>query len=129
MSYSKKEIYEILFNIFMKYKKRYKNSPKSMQMACMWKVEEIDFTKDYNDFLTCTPNEQHFIKMTLAMFAGSDGIVNFNLNERFIKEVQIKEILKAYNFQTMMEDIHGEAYSVMLDTVIKDPEEKNKLFK
>jgi len=79
------------------------------QMASMWKVEEIDFTKDYNDFLTCTTNEQHFIKMTLAMFAGSDGIVNFNLGERFIREIQIKEIQKTYNFQTMMEDIHGEA--------------------
>jgi len=84
-------------NIWKKYKE---------QMASFWKAEEIDFSNDYNDFMTLNENEQHFIEMILAFFAASDGIVNFNLSERFIKEIQNTEILFTYQFQTMMENVH-----------------------
>ena len=84
-------------NVWKKYKE---------QMACFWKAEEIDFSNDYNDFLTLNEKEQYFIEMILAFFAASDGIVNFNLSERFIKEIQNTEIIFAYQFQAMMENIH-----------------------
>lgn len=77
-----------------------------MQFAAIWKAEEIDFSKDYDDFITLSNDEQHFIKMTLAFFAASDGIVNFNLRERFLNDVQIMEAQVAYSFQMMMENIH-----------------------
>jgi ribonucleotide reductase beta subunit family protein with ferritin-like domain len=76
------------------------------QLSAFWKAEEIDFSKDYDDYVTLNDNEQHFVKMTLAFFAASDGIVNFNLRERFLKDVQIMEGQVAYGFQMMMESIH-----------------------
>lgn len=76
------------------------------QFAAIWKAEEIDFSKDYDDFITLSNDERHFIKMTLAFFAASDGIVNFNLRERFLNDVQIMEAQVAYSFQMMMENIH-----------------------
>jgi ribonucleotide reductase beta subunit family protein with ferritin-like domain len=84
-------------NIWKKYKE---------QMASFWKAEEIDFSNDYNDFMTLSPDEKHFIEMILAFFAASDGIVNFNLSERFMKEIQNTEILFTYQFQAMMENVH-----------------------
>jgi len=98
------------------------------QLACFWKVEEIDFSKDASDFETLDENEKQFLKMILAFFAASDGIVNFNLSTRFTKDVKIMEAQIAYTFQMMIENIHGEAYSLMLDNIIKDPEEQNTLF-
>ena len=98
------------------------------QMACMWKAQEVDFSKDYDDFSTLEPNVQHFIKMILSFFASSDGIVNFNLSERFLKDVQIIEARIAYTFQMMMEWVHAESYSLMLDNIVKDPVEKKRLF-
>lgn len=98
------------------------------QMACFWKAEEIDFSNDYDDFLTLTDNEKHFIEMILAFFAASDGIVNFNLAERFTREVQNTEIVILYQFQIMMEAIHGHVYSLMLDNIVKDIEKKEFLF-
>lgn len=77
-----------------------------IQMASFWTAEEIDFSNDYDDFLTLNKNEQHFIEMILAFFAASDGIVNFNLGERFTREIKNTEILYAYQFQIMMENIH-----------------------
>ena len=98
------------------------------QMACFWKVEEIDFSKDQQDFESLNSEEQHFLKWILAFFAASDGIVNFNITERFTKDVKIVEAQVAYHYQTMMENIHGEAYSLMLDNIIKDEEERAFLF-
>lgn len=98
------------------------------QMACFWTPEEIDFSGDYHDFLTLTKNEQYFIEMILAFFAASDGIINFNLSERFIREVKITEAQFAYQFQMMMENCHSEVYSLMLDNIVKDPERKQFLF-
>ena len=106
-------------NIWKKYKE---------QVACFWKAEEIDFSNDYNDFQTLTPNEQYFIEMILAFFAASDGIVNFNLSERFIRDIKNTEIICTYQFQTMMENIHGEVYSLMLDNIVKNPKKKEFLF-
>lgn len=98
------------------------------QMAAFWKAEEIDFSGDYEDFLTLNPNEQHFIKLILAFFVNFDGIVNMNLTEQFTKEIQITEIVMGYQFQVMMENIHSEVYSLMLDNIIRDRKEKDKLF-
>jgi len=99
------------------------------QLSCFWKVEEIDFSTDKEDFKELNENEQHFLKMILAFFAASDGIVNFNLSDRFLKDIQIMEGQIAYIFQMMMENIHGEVYSLMLDNLIDDVEERDRLFK
>jgi ribonucleotide reductase beta subunit family protein with ferritin-like domain len=99
-----------------------------IQMACFWKEEEIDFSGDYEDFMTLNAHEQHFVEMVLAFFAASDGIVNFNLSERFTKEIQNTEIIFTYQYQAMMENIHSSVYSLMLDNIIKDQDRKNELF-
>lgn len=96
------------------------------QMAAFWTAEEIDFSKDYDDFQKLNENEQHFIRMILSFFAASDTIVNMNLGERFSHDVQITEAKIAYDFQKSMEWIHGEVYSLQIDNIIRDKEEKNK---
>ena len=96
-------------------------------MASYWTPEEIDFSKDYEDFIKLSSNAQYFIKMILAFFAASDTIVNINLAERFTNEVQLLEIIITYQFQIMMENIHSETYSLQIDNIIRDKEEKNKL--
>jgi ribonucleotide reductase beta subunit family protein with ferritin-like domain len=93
-----------------------------------WRAEEIDFSKDHNDWNSLNENERYFIKMILAFFAGSDGIVIENLGRRFINDVQIPEARAAYGFQLMIENIHSEVYSIMIDKYVKNKEEKNKLF-
>ena len=99
------------------------------QLASFWKAQEIDFTKDYDDFMEMNEDEQRFIKHILAFFAASDGIVNFNISSHFLKEVQIMEALVAYSFQMAMENIHGETYSLMLDNIVRNKEEKETLFR
>ena len=96
--------------------------------SSFWTTEELDLSKDNADFEALEPNEQHFIKYILAFFAASDGIVNENLVERFTQEVQILEAKFFYGFQMMMENIHSETYSLLIDTLIKDPQEKHTLF-
>ena len=97
--------------------------------ASFWTAEEIDLSKDTFDWNTkMKPEEQFFIKRVLAFFAASDGIVLENLALRFLQEVQIPEARCFYGFQLMMENIHSETYSLLLDTYIKDPAEKNLLF-
>ena len=98
------------------------------QMDCFWRAEEIDFSKDCADWEKLNDKEQHFIKMILAFFAASDGIVLENLAMRFMSEVQLPEARAAYGFQIMMENIHSEVYSLMIDKYIKNEEEKGKLF-
>lgn len=102
--------------------KMYKNS-----VACFWTPEEIDLTKDMNDWEKLNDNEKHFIKYVLGFFAASDGIVNLNIMDRFLQEVQMMEARYFYNYQIMMENIHSETYALLLDTYIKDEKEKNKL--
>ena len=99
------------------------------QMDCFWRAEEIDFSKDEADWNRLTPNEQHFIKMVLAFFAASDGIVLENLGMRFMGEVQLSEARAFYGFQIMMENVHSETYSLLIDTYIKDKTEKASLFR
>lgn len=99
------------------------------QQACFWTAEEIDLaqdTKDWDEKLN--DNERHFIKNILAFFAASDGIVNENLAENFVNEVQFTEAKFYYGFQIMMENVHSETYSLLIDTYIKDSIEKNRLF-
>jgi ribonucleotide reductase beta subunit family protein with ferritin-like domain len=98
------------------------------QLACFWKAQEIDFSKDHTDFMAMSSDEQQFIKMILAIFSSLDGIINLNLGERFMRDVQIMEAKIAYAFQMMMEGIHGTVYSMMLDNIIRDSLEKNRLF-
>ena len=99
-----------------------------LQQASFWKAEEIDFSRDRRDYETLSNGEKHFVKMVLAFFAASDGIVNFNLEERFIREIQVMEASICYDYQKMMENIHSEVYSMMLDNIISDPTEKDNLF-
>lgn len=97
--------------------------------ASFWTAEEIDLTQDVTDFGTkLTDNERHFITNVLAFFAASDGIVNENLAQRFCSEVQIAEARCFYGFQMAMENIHSETYSLLIDTYIKDSDEKARLF-
>ena len=95
---------------------------------CMWRAEEIDLSKDMKDWDAMTDNERHFIKMVLAFFAASDGIVVENLGTRFLSEVQLPEARTAYGFQLMMENVHSETYSLLIDTYIRDETEKASLF-
>jgi len=97
-------------------------------LSVFWTVEEIDLTKDKNDWETLNENEQYFIKNILAFFAGSDGIVNENIQERFINEIDDQEVKCFYGFQEAMENIHSETYSLLIDTYITDEVEKTKLF-
>ena len=96
--------------------------------ASIWTAEEIDLSNDLTDWENLSDGERHFISHVLAFFAASDGIVNENLAENFVKEVQYAEAKFFYGFQIMMENIHSETYSLLIDAYIKDPKEKDKLF-
>ncbi|OAX43870.1 hypothetical protein K503DRAFT_17049 [Rhizopogon vinicolor AM-OR11-026] len=97
--------------------------------ASFWTAEEMDLSADIIDWNTrLTSNERHFISHVLAFFAASDGIVNENLVERFSNEVQIAEARCFYGFQIMIENIHSETYSLLIDTLIKDVDERQYLF-
>jgi len=99
------------------------------QEACIWTAEEIDLSADIDDWRNkLNDNERHFIKHVLAFFAASDGIVNENLAENFVREVQYSEAKFFYGFQIMMENIHSETYSLLIDTYISDQAEKKMLF-
>ena len=95
---------------------------------CFWRPEEIDLIKDINHWTILTADEKHFISMILAFFASSDGIVLENLAVRFMSEVKLAEARAFYGFQIAMENIHSHTYSLLIDTLIKDEEEKMKLF-
>ena len=113
-------IFPIKYNDIWEY---YKKSE-----ASFWTAEEIDLSQDMVDWNNkLNDNERHFIKHVLAFFAASDGIVNENLAINFLNEVQYPEARFFYGFQIMMENIHSETYSLLIDTYIKDPIEKDKL--
>ncbi len=95
--------------------------------ASFWTAEEIDLGQDMTDWNNLAPGERHFISHILAFFAASDGIVNENLAVNFLSEVQYAEAKCFYGFQIMMENIHSETYSLLIDTYIKDPVEKDRL--
>ena len=96
--------------------------------ASFWTAEEIDLGQDLKDWDTLTEDERHFIKHVLAFFAASDGIVNENLAENFVSEVQYTEAKFFYGFQIAIENIHSETYSLLIDTYVKDVQEKDGLF-
>lgn len=96
--------------------------------ASFWTAEEIDLSADFGHWENLNECEKHFVKNVLAFFAASDGIVNENLAENFVSEVQYTEAKFFYGFQIMMENIHSETYSLLIDSYIKDKEEQNKLF-
>ncbi|MEO9482348.1 MAG: ribonucleoside-diphosphate reductase small subunit [Ekhidna sp.] len=97
--------------------------------ASFWTAEEIDLSQDLKDWNnTMTDDEKHFIKHVLAFFAASDGIVNENLAENFVAEVQYTEAKFFYGFQIAVENIHSETYSLLIDSYVKDPKEKDYLF-
>jgi len=98
------------------------------QVDCFWRAEEIDLTKDLSHWDNLNADERYFISMILAFFAASDGIVLENLASRFMKEVQVSEARAFYGFQIAMENIHSETYSILIETYIKNKEEKHKLF-
>ncbi|GGH15679.1 ribonucleoside-diphosphate reductase small subunit [Mucilaginibacter phyllosphaerae] len=96
--------------------------------ASFWTAEEIDLSDDLKHWENLNPGEKHFISHILAFFAASDGIVNENLAINFMSEVQLPEARCFYGFQIMMENIHSETYALLIDTYIKDPAEKDRLF-
>ena len=106
-------------NIYQLYKKA---------EGSFWTASEIDLAKDLNDWEKLNENEQYFIKNIIGFFAGSDGIIMENLATRFLKEVQIPEARAFYSYQIFNESIHSETYSLLIDTYIKDSEEKEKIF-
>jgi len=95
--------------------------------ASFWTAEEIDLANDLKDWENLTINERHFISHVLAFFAASDGIVNENLAQNFATEIQIPEARCFYGFQIAVENIHSETYSLLIDTYIRDPNQKNHL--
>ena len=106
-------------DIFQMYKKA---------VASFWTVEEVDLSKDLNDWDNLKDGERHFISHVLAFFAASDGIVNENLVENFAQEVQIPEARCFYGFQIAIENIHSEMYSLLINTYIRDRDEQTRLF-
>ena len=98
------------------------------QVDCFWRAEEVDLSKDMTSWEKLNDDERYFIKMIIAFFAASDGIVLENLGMRFMSEVQVSEARAFYGFQIAMENIHSEMYSLLIDTYIKNKEEKTKLF-
>lgn len=97
-------------------------------VSAFWQTEEVQLDKDYDDWIKLTDNERYFISNILAFFAASDGLVGENLGTRFYEEVKIPEARAFYANQMFMETIHNEMYSLMIDTLIKDTREKERLF-
>ncbi|MAU36539.1 MAG: ribonucleoside-diphosphate reductase [Flavobacteriales bacterium] len=98
------------------------------QVDCFWRAEEIDLSKDHASWDTLNDDEKFFIKMVIAFFAASDGIVLENLGVRFMTEVQLAEARAFYGFQIAMENIHSEVYSLLIDSYVKEEKEKEVLF-
>jgi len=115
----------VLFPI--KYHKLFKHYKDAT--ATFWRPEEIDLTRDKNDWERLNDNERRFIKYVLAFFAASDGIVMENLAERFMNDIQIPEVRAFYSYQIFIEQVHSETYSLLIDTYADDEDEKLGLFK
>jgi ribonucleoside-diphosphate reductase subunit M2 len=98
------------------------------QLESFWQASEIDFSNDFKDYMTLNEDERNFVKMILAFFSASDGIVNFNIQKRFMNEIKVQEVLVMLGFQYMMENIHGEVYSNMLNNIITNEKERVFLF-
>lgn len=96
------------------------------QVSAFWTVEEIDFSQDHKHFIMLDENKQHIIKMILIFFSNTDGLINYNISKNFLE--MDKEIVFSYIAQMFMEQIHNETYSLMIDTLITDEDEKDKIF-
>ena len=100
-----------------------------VQLALFWTPKEIDFSRDREQFVAqLTDGERHFVRNILAFFAASDSVVSLNLMDRFCKEVPVLEAQVAYTYQAMIENVHAEVYSIMIDTYVPDPAEKAAMF-
>ena len=100
-----------------------------VQLALFWTPKEVDFSKDREQFLTLlSEGERHFVKSILAFFAASDSVVSLNLMDRFCQDVPVLEAQVAYTYQAMIENVHAEVYSIMIDTYVVDPAEKAAMF-
>ena len=97
------------------------------QLSCFWTTDELDMSTDREVFETLTKDEKHFIKHILAFFAASDGIVMENICGSFLDEVKISEARACYSIQTFMEQIHSETYSLLIDTIVRNPTEKKRI--
>ncbi len=93
-----------------------------------WDVEEVDMSQDRKQWTQLTDDERHFISHVLAFFAGADGIVVDNLVENFMQDIEVREVQCFYQFQTAMENIHAEMYSIMIDSLVRNAQEKKRLF-
>ena len=99
------------------------------QLKCVWVSQEIDLSKDKDHFYKkLNDDERYFIKQILAFFASADAIVNINIEENFLSKIKLREAQVAYRFQAAMEDIHSEMYAEMINNIIEDEDEKNKLY-
>jgi ribonucleoside-diphosphate reductase beta chain len=98
-------------------------------VSVRWIAQEVDMSKDRTQFESLSPNEQHFIKCVLGFFAGSDGVINENLGKNFATEVQLPEARAFYTEQMSNETVHSVTYSLLIDTYITDPEEKNRVLR
>lgn len=98
------------------------------QQKVFWTAEEIDFSKDPKDWDNLSEDYKWFIKHILAFFAGTDAIVSLNIMDNFVNEVKVQEAQICYTYQAQIENIHSETYSLMIETYIKDPKEKDDLF-
>jgi len=114
-------LFPIVYHDIWRAYKNHKNS--------FWTAEELDFGGDRDDWEKLTPDEKFFVENVLAFFAGSDGIVLENLLKNFCSEVTLPEARCFYGFQAMMENIHSEVYSLMIDTLVKDAVRKERLFR
>ncbi len=98
------------------------------QFAAFWSVEEVSLADDINDWAKLDDDEKHFILMILGFFANSDFIVNENLDENFVEQIKIPELKITYHYQEMMEDVHSQMYQVLIDTLVKKEDAKDRLF-
>ena len=96
--------------------------------SAFWTANEIDLSKDMNDWEKLQESEQNFIKNIIGFFAGSDGIIMENLAVRFLNEIEVPEVRAFYSYQIFNENVHSETYSLLIDTYIKDSDEKLKIF-
>jgi ribonucleotide reductase beta subunit family protein with ferritin-like domain len=108
--------FEIFWNLYKK------------QLESFWQASEVDFSNDFKDYMTLSEEEKTFVRMILAFFAASDGIVNFNIQKRFMNEIKVQEALVMLGFQYMMENVHGEVYSNMLNNIITNETDRKFLF-
>ncbi len=95
--------------------------------STFWRADEIDLAKDMSDWEMLSENERHFIKNVIGFFAGSDGIVMENLAQRFLREIEIPEVRNFYSYQIYNEAVHSLTYSLLIDTYVRDPEEKTRI--